>query len=258
MTSGRVTAERRRPDPAAALADDGQRRYRDSRFDTIAVKVLPGEHYVTGSPEEMLVTVLGSGVAACIRDPAIGVGGMNHFMLPESRDGQWGAASASLRYGNFAMETLINDILKQGGHRTRLEVKVFGGASIMGASAVGQSNGEFVLSYLKAEGLAVVAQDLWGEYPRRVHYFPATGKVHVLALHRRDELGAASEELMEKGIDGVAIKDDVLQDERHDQRGGDRGVAADAPLALADRQESERGHRQQHPIGVLHPHRLAA
>jgi chemotaxis protein CheD len=122
------------------------------------VKVLPGEHYVTGSAEEMIVTVLGSCVPACVRDTALSVGGMNHFMLPESRDGRWGSASADLRFGNFAMEALIGSILKAGGCHARLEAKLFGGASLMGASAIGTANGEFVLRYLKDQGLSVVAQ----------------------------------------------------------------------------------------------------
>ena len=187
MPDGLVTDQRRHDPAMLAWVDDGIRRYRDSRFDAVAVKLLPGEHYVTGAPEEMIVTSLGSCVAACIRDPAIGVGGMNHFMLPESRDGHWGAASASLRYGNFAMETLINDILKRGGQKSRLEIKLFGGASMMGASAIGLANGAFVLGYLKAEGLPVAAQDLYGDWPRRVHYFAATGQVHVHALRRRED-----------------------------------------------------------------------
>jgi chemotaxis protein CheD len=170
------------------------RRFHDPRFDATAVKLLPGEHYVSESPDEMIVTVLGSCVAACIRDPTLGVGGMNHFMLPESRDGRWGSASANLRYGNFAMEALINDILKLGGSRGRLEVKVFGGASLMGASAIGTANGEFVLRYLKDEGLAVAAQDLYGIYPRRVHYFPLSGQAHVLALRRQDDLAMVADE----------------------------------------------------------------
>ena len=101
---------------------------------------------------------------------------MNHFMLPESRDGRWGATCATLRCGNFAMEKLINDILKLGGSRGRLEVKLFGGASLMGACAIGLANGEFVLRYLKAAGQTVAAQDLFGVYPRRVHCFPSNGR----------------------------------------------------------------------------------
>lgn len=187
--------ERRVPDPTlTAYTDTTIRRYRDPRFDAIVVKLLPGEHYVTAVADEMIVTVLGSCVAACIRDPVIGIGGMNHFMLPESRDGRWGSTCVTMRYGNFAMETLINDILKLGGFRCRLEVKLFGGASLMGASAIGTANAEFVLRYLKAEGLAVAAQDMFGIHPRRVHYFPSNGHVHVLALRRQDDLAAVAHE----------------------------------------------------------------
>lgn len=176
--------DRRKPDPM----EGGVRRYRDPRFNALVVKVLPGEHYVTNVPDEMLVTVLGSCVAACIRDPAIGLGGMNHFMLPESADGQWGGASASMRYGNFAMEQLINDILKRGGRRERLEIKVFGGGNVLVSQTdVGSRNADFVEAYLREERLSIVAKDLRGIHPRRVHYFPVTGKAMVLDLKRRDD-----------------------------------------------------------------------
>jgi len=195
MASGAVTAsatflERRCPHPVDALARDrAVRRYRDPRFEAMVVKVFPGEHYVSDSPEEMLVTILGSCVAACIRDPMIGIGGMNHFMLPESDDGQWGRASARLRYGNFAMEQLINDILKQDGRRERLEVKVFGGANVLAnGGCIGHQNAEFVEAYLKTERLPITAAHLFGVYPRRVHYFPVTGKVKMLELRRRTDL----------------------------------------------------------------------
>jgi chemotaxis protein CheD len=91
--------------------------------------------------------------------------------------------------------TLINDILKRGGARCRLEVKLFGGASLMGASAIGTANGEFVLRYLKDEGLTVAARDLYGVYPRRVHYFPSSGQAHVLALRRRGDLAMIADEV---------------------------------------------------------------
>jgi chemotaxis protein CheD len=171
-----------------ALADNAVRRYHDPHFDVIAVKVLPGEHYVTQTAEETIVTILGSCVAACIRDPIARVGGMNHFMLPENQTGAWGGVSSSLRYGNFAMERLINDILKRGGRRSRLEIKVFGGANVLGIGAtVGQQNCEFIEAYLAAEGLPIAARHLYGEHPRRVHYFPQTGKVFVLELRRQKD-----------------------------------------------------------------------
>jgi len=182
--------ERRRPSAADMAGEDRTvRRYRDPHFDAIAVKVLPGEHYVTQSSDEMIVTILGSCVAACIRDPIARVGGMNHFMLPENQTGTWGEDSSSLRYGNFAMERLINDILKHGGRRSRLEIKVFGGANVLSTGAkVGRQNCVFIEAYLKAEGLPIAARDLAGEHPRRIHYFPRTGKVFMLELRRQKEI----------------------------------------------------------------------
>ncbi|WP_293369666.1 chemoreceptor glutamine deamidase CheD, partial [Nevskia sp.] len=156
--------------------------YFDPKFNAHAMKVLPGEYIVTDR-DVMLVTVLGSCVSACIRDPLAGVGGMNHFMLPDLENG--GAANESARYGSYAMEMLINEILKRGGSRSRLECKVFGGGAVLAGftvSNVGQRNGKFVLRYLAMEGLSVAAQDLYDTCPRRVHYFPLTGRVLVKRL----------------------------------------------------------------------------
>jgi chemotaxis protein CheD len=185
----------------------GTRRYRDPRFDAIAVKVFPGEHYVTEKTDEMLVTILGSCVTACIRDPLTGVGGMNHFMLPEAGGSGWDStagsgwdtASASMRYGNVAMERLINDILARGGARQRLEIKVFGGGNVMkGTTNIGHRNAEFVEQYLLAENLAISAHHLRGHLPRRVHYFPSTGKVMLLELQRTEQEVVAREEVSYK------------------------------------------------------------
>jgi chemotaxis protein CheD len=188
--TGRQSAHAHRP--AAPEVDhftSGTRRYRDPRFDAIAVKVFPGEHFVTANPDEMLVTILGSCVTACIRDPHVGVGGMNHFMLPEARGGGWDTASGSMRYGNVAMERLINDILIQGGIRQRLEIKVFGGGNVMkgATSNIGHRNADFVETYLVAENLPITAHHLRGSLPRRVHYFPSTGRVMLLELQRTEE-----------------------------------------------------------------------
>ena len=187
MTAHRTArAEQRAKDESASAT--GSRKYRDPRFDAVAVKVFPGDHYVTADADEMLVTILGSCVTACIRDPLAGVGGMNHFMLPESAGAGWDTASASMRYGNVAMERLINDILKRGGSRERLEIKVFGGGNVMnGTTNIGHRNAEFVEQYLAAEGLPIAAHHLRGNLPRRVHYFPATGKVMLLELQRSEQ-----------------------------------------------------------------------
>jgi len=169
--------------PARSEGDTGLqavagRRIYDAANAIWMVKMFPGEFYVTNKPDEMIVTVLGSCVSACIRDPFIGVGGMNHFMLAQHTSGAWGSDLRSARFGNFAMEKLINELLKAGCARERLEVKVFGGGNVTDTSnAVGTENAEFVLRYLQAEGLRCAAQDLGGEQPRRIHYYPATGRV---------------------------------------------------------------------------------
>ncbi|HKY90993.1 MAG TPA: chemoreceptor glutamine deamidase CheD [Nevskiaceae bacterium] len=156
--------------------------YFDKQFDAQALKVLPGEYLVTDR-DVMLVTVLGSCVSACIRDPLLQIGGMNHFMLPEGDASD--TATESARYGGYAMEVLINELLKRGAARERLETKVFGGGAVLPGftvNNVGRRNGDFVLDYLDAEGLTISGQDLYDVYPRRVHYFPKTGRVMVKRL----------------------------------------------------------------------------
>jgi chemotaxis protein CheD len=147
-------------------------RYYDRHFDSEAAKILPGEYFVTDKGM-LLVTVLGSCVAACIRDTKTGMGGMNHFMLPD--DGGRETVGASARYGTYAMEVLINHLLKMGARRNSLEAKVFGGGAVMASlssSNVGTRNAEFVLNYLKVEKIPIVAKDLLDSYPRKVYYFP--------------------------------------------------------------------------------------
>jgi chemotaxis protein CheD len=153
------------------------------------VRLLPGGSYATAARDEVIVTVLGSCVAACIRDPATGFGGMNHFMLPENETGDWNGVSAALRYGNHAMESLINSVLKSGCSRQELEIKLFGGANLyQGVTLVGEKNAEFTRVYLQKEELAVTAADLGGPWGRRIHYSPATGNVQRLLL--KHKLGA--------------------------------------------------------------------
>ena len=157
--------------------------YHDRTFDMDAAKLLPGEYYATGR-DMLLVTVLGSCVAACIRDPKTGIGGMNHFMLPEGGDPH-DLMSASARYGSYAMEVLVNQLVKLGANRSRLEAKVFGGAAVLSGFTtvnVGEANSDFVLDYLAQERIRVVSQDLRGIHPRKVYFFPATGRVLVKKL----------------------------------------------------------------------------
>jgi chemotaxis protein CheD len=159
--------------------------YYDRTFDLDAAKILPGEYYFTNK-DMLIVTVLGSCVSACIRDRVTGLGGMNHFMLPDGGGSDSNSpVSASMRYGTFAMEVLINDLLKAGARRENLEAKVFGGGAVLrGFSAmnVGERNAAFVLSFLKTEKMRVVAEDLNDIWPRKVYFFPRTGKVLVKKL----------------------------------------------------------------------------
>ncbi|MDP1611477.1 MAG: chemoreceptor glutamine deamidase CheD [Sulfuritalea sp.] len=159
-------------------------RYFDPIFGIDAVKVLPGEYFVTAA-DMVLVTVLGSCVSACIRDRESGIGGMNHFMLADCAEQS--RYSASARYGIYAMEILINHLLKLGARRDSLEAKVFGGGRVMASlvsSNVGERNSAFVLDFLHTEGIFVAARDLLDNHPRKVYFFPATGKVLVKTLLR--------------------------------------------------------------------------
>ena len=152
-----------------------------------AAKILPGEFFVTRH-DEVITTILGSCISACIRDPSRGVGGMNHFMLPEDQTvgrNAWleGAGSLATRYGSFAMESLVNELMKLGADRARLEVKLFGGGRILATmSDVGAKNIEFVRRYLRMEGFRVAAEDLGADCPRHVEYFPMTGVVMLKRL----------------------------------------------------------------------------
>jgi chemotaxis protein CheD len=158
--------------------------YHDGQFGIDAAKLLPGEYYVT-TQTMVLVTVLGSCVAACIRDSQLGIGGMNHFMLPESVHEADNPLSSSARYGTYAMEILINELIKLGARRNQLQAKVFGGGNVLRgftATNVGERNAAFVLDYLKTENIPILAQDLVDIYPRKVYFFPEDGRVMVRKL----------------------------------------------------------------------------
>jgi chemotaxis protein CheD len=176
LANGRVSridhlkAQPRKPGEASFF-------YADHHFQYDAVKVLPGEYYV--SNEDLVVmTVLGSCIAACIWDGKARTGGMNHFMLPEGEDG-------SGRYGSYAMELLINEMLKLGARRETMQAKVFGGGQVMAGFTtmnVGERNTKFVLDYLATERIPVVSQDVLDIHPRKVCFFPVTGKALVKRL----------------------------------------------------------------------------
>lgn len=162
---------------------EGINHYWDKQRQMPSAKILPGEYYVTVH-DELIATVLGSCVSACVRDRVFGIGGMNHFMLPQkgSKDDVSGAAA---RYGNYAMEHMINDLLKNGAKRENLEFKLTGGARIIkGMTNIGRRNIDFVLDYLESEGLKIISEDMGGDLPRKVIYQPRTGKLLVKKLRQ--------------------------------------------------------------------------
>ena len=175
---------KRPPEPKPLPGFEHVTRYWDGVHNTWAAKILPGEFYVSAQGE-MIATVLGSCVAACIRDKKLGIGGMNHFMLPQPSEHSsevWGTnpAAQESRYGNWAMEYLINEILKRGGRRENLEIKLFGGGQMIASmSDIGQRNILFVYNYLQNEGLPIASADVGGVYARKVLYFPDTGSVKM-------------------------------------------------------------------------------
>jgi len=160
-------------------------RYWDKTNNSVAAKILPGEYYVTDH-DEIITTVLGSCISACIWDQGMGIGGMNHFMLPSSEKGGWGGSdlvSTATRYGNHAMEQMINAILKHGGRRDQLTVKIFGGGKIISSmSDVGKKNIRFVEHYIDNEEVTLLAEDVGGDQARKVIFYPKTGRVRVKRL----------------------------------------------------------------------------
>ncbi|MEE8057495.1 MAG: chemoreceptor glutamine deamidase CheD [Pseudomonadales bacterium] len=162
-------------------------RFWDRQHNRFVAKILPGEFYVTRG-DEMIATTLGSCVSACIWDVRRGIGGMNHFMLPltekQSHEVSWGnEISDATRYGNYAMEHLINEILSHGGRRKNLRVKIFGGGKVIKQlSDIGKKNIEFVLEYIEIENLTLLSADTGETFPRKLVFDPIDGTAKVKKL----------------------------------------------------------------------------
>jgi chemotaxis protein CheD len=185
-----------------------QKRF-DARVNGVVATLLPGDYYVA-TEGEMISTVLGSCVSACIRDRRLQFGGMNHFMLPiDESEGSsgWGAgASSTTRFGNVAMERLINSMLKLGAHRSDLEVKLVGGGKVLDAvTDIGARNIKFVREYVRAEGFSVLGEDLGDVYPRKVMYHPQTGSARVKRLTRTDRHVVADERRYIRDLEHTAV-----------------------------------------------------
>lgn len=168
----------------AAPGQMASHHYFDRDINCKAVKLLPSEYYVT-QDDTALTTVLGSCVAACLHDAEAGVAGMNHFMLPADADDAPRQHADAMRYGVYAMDVLLRELLRAGARRDRLRAKVFGGGAVLPSMTtlnIGDRNADFVLRYLREQDIAVAAQDLRGPHARRVCFLPATGKAVVRKL----------------------------------------------------------------------------
>ena len=214
MRLGRLAPDASEPLPALPQFEHVMR-YWDKDHRCYAARVLPGEYYVTRHAEG-ICTVLGSCVSACVRDGRLNIGGMNHFMLPldgSNGGSSWSAAaSAATRYGNVAMERLINEILKLGGRREDLEIKLVGGGRVLSemSNDVGARNIEFVRQYVRDEGFKVLNEDLGDVFARRVFYFPQTGRLRVKKLNAgRDESLVAQERQYLQELDRSPSEGDV-------------------------------------------------
>lgn len=186
----RLKAETRKPGEASFF-------FYDAHFKNDAVKILPGEYFVH-SEDMLIMTTLGSCIAACLYDRNAKVGGMNHFMLPEG-------AGDSGRYGSYAMELLINEMMKRGAQRMTMEAKIFGGGQVvsgMTSMNVGERNTTFVMDYLKTERIPIVSKDVLDIYPRKVCFLPGSGKAMVkrLAPANTDALVAQDRAAVKKAV----------------------------------------------------------
>ncbi|EIJ43323.1 chemotaxis protein [Beggiatoa alba B18LD] len=202
------------PEPPRTLPGyEHIKRYWDYHIHAHIAKILPGESYVTRH-DEIITTVVGSCVSACIRDVVNNIGGMNHFMLPAQQlnSSEWEAThvSAAMRYGNYAMEHVVNEILKYGGKRQYLEVKLFGGGQIMKNMAnIGQQNIEFVRNYVRLEGLKLVAEDLGDIYPRKIMFYPLTGLVRIKKLRAMEQAILEREKMYQSNLQKQPVGGDV-------------------------------------------------
>jgi chemotaxis protein CheD len=200
------------PMPRTLPGFESIRRYHNPAGQLIA-KLLPGDYYVTRS-DEVLDTVLGSCVSACIRNPRLQIGGMNHFMLPRpsgaGNDTWENLAGRATRYGSASMEQLINRILSAGGSRADLEVKIFGGGKVLSSlSDVGSHNVSFVRDFLRQEGLKVQSEDVGSNCPRHVQYFPMSGRVRVRHLSSRHNEVASHEQRYLKGLEQTPVAGEI-------------------------------------------------
>lgn len=195
----------------AEIQKQSSHHYVHSKNHKWTTKIMPGEFYVSESGDEMLVTVLGSCIAACIYDETSDLGGMNHFMLPHSSDGEWAGNSLATRYGNYAMEHLINELIKKGVDKKNLRAKIFGGGNINThmRSDVSDGNIKFVRDYLSTENIPILHEDLGGNQSRKVYFTPGNGDTSVKYISIPSETIVQREKKYEETIEEKNIEYDI-------------------------------------------------
>ena len=174
------------------------------------IHVIQGEYQVSDDANVVLSTILGSCIAACLRDPVAGVGGMNHFLLPGDANRPGGAESA--RYGVHLLELLINGLLKKGASRDRIEAKIIGGGkTIPGLSNVGEKNAIFAKSFLEDEGIRIVGTNVGGDHGRKLEYWPVSGRARQCILNGSEAEKAVARERkpIVQAAPAAAPKDDI-------------------------------------------------
>lgn len=189
----------------------GVHKYVDGMTRRSKVRIGPGSYFVSYGEGEILTTVLGSCISVCAGDPETGVGGMNHFMLPMPTVSDGPPNTVDLRTGAHAMEALLNDILRHGCPRSRIKLKIFGGADMIGtAHPVGATNIEFALDYFKREGMPIEATDIGGTDARKLEYEPRSGRARVKLIvdHSAQKL-RSEEERYQKQLSNVVVTNDV-------------------------------------------------
>ncbi|MFY8085528.1 MAG: chemoreceptor glutamine deamidase CheD [Rubrivivax sp.] len=198
-TSAEVTRRLEALKNAARQPGEAQFFWFDTQFQKVAVKVLPGE-YAAYSEDVMIATTLGSCIACCVWDRESHVGGMNHFMLPD------GSGEGGGRFGAYAMEQLINAVLKMGARRLSLEAKLFGGGQVLAGMTtmnIGERNTQFALDYLRTERIPVVSSDVLDIYPRKVAFLPVSGRAMVKRLPGSQGHAISREERQAQAVVGA-------------------------------------------------------
>jgi len=161
---------------------DGIRRYYDQNIEMTIVKLITGDCYFTNETREMIVTIVGASMSVCLMDYSSKVGGMTHVLLPKG-----GSTTQENKCGKSAIEKLVKGLLKNGAKKERIKAKIFGGGNIANNGIIGENNIEFVKQYLTKENIEIIGEDIGGDAPRRLHFFPDTGKSIIRKLRRKED-----------------------------------------------------------------------